>query len=208
MVLIENTEEGYGAAAITLHWIMAVLLIALIAMGVYMVRLPDVGFDTLKIRLILYHKTLGMLTLALAALRLAWRVSNVLPRLVETLPDWQKVLARFVHLSFYALMFALPITGWLMSSAGGFRISLLDLLYLPAFIGRDDYLFQVFVAVHKWLGYTLVALITVHACAALRHHFLVKDDTLRKMLPTASPRARVRLLGGKQTRPAPPAPSL
>ena len=171
-----------------------------------MVRLPDAGFDTLKIGLILYHKALGLLALALASLRLAWRVTNVLPRLVEKLPDWQKVTARFVHLSFYALMFALPITGWLMSSAGGFRISVLG-LFLPTFIGQDDYLFQVFAIVHKWLGYTLAALIVLHAGAALRHHFLKKDDTLRKMLPAASTLKSFRLHGRKRTGPARPRPS-
>jgi len=204
---IENTKESYGAAAITLHWIMAVLLIALIVIGVYMVQLPDVGFDTLKIRLILYHKALGLLALALAALRLAWRVTNVLPRLVENLPDWQKVVARFVHLSFYALMFTLPVTGWLMSSAGGFRISAFG-LFLPTLIGHDDYLFQVFITVHKWLGYALAALIFLHACAALRHHFLEKDDTLRKMLPALSALTSFRLRGRKRTGPPRPGPSL
>src|SRR5690606_22077283 len=100
-----------GAVAIVLHWIMAVLLIALVASGLYMVRLPDVGFDIRKIALILYHKELGVLTFALVVARLAWRIGNTLPRLVDTLPDWQKVIARFVHLSFYALMLALPVTG-------------------------------------------------------------------------------------------------
>jgi len=208
VIRIGNTKDSYGAAAIALHWIMAALLVALVLLGIYMVQLPDAGFDTLKIRLIVYHKMLGLLALALATLRLAWRVTNVLPRLVEKLPDWQKVLARFVHLSFYALMFALPITGWLMSSAGGFRISLLGLLDLPTFIGQDDYLFQVFITVHKWLGYTLAALIVVHAGAALRHQFLEKDDTLRKMLPAASALRSFRLVGRKQTRPAGPRPSL
>jgi hypothetical protein len=75
-----------------------------------MASLPDVGFDTWKIGLILYHKQLGVLALMLAALRLLWRTGNVLPRLVETLPDWQKVAARFVHLCFYALMLALPLS--------------------------------------------------------------------------------------------------
>src|SRR5262245_30507044 len=145
---------------------MAALLVALVLLGIYMVQLPDAGFDTLKIRLIVYHKMLGLLALALATLRLAWRVTNVLPRLVEKLPDWQKVLARFVHLSFYALMFALPITGWLMSSAGGFRISLLE-LFLPTFIGQDDYLFQVFAILHKLLGYPIAAFIVLHSGAEL-----------------------------------------
>src|SRR6266545_6609400 len=117
MARIGNTQNSYGAAAIALHWLMAAILVALIVVGLYMVRLPDVGFDTTKIRLILYHKEVGILVFALATLRLAWRVTNALPRLVEHLPDWQKVVARFVHLCFYGLMLALPITGWLMSSA-------------------------------------------------------------------------------------------
>jgi len=181
-VPIGNTEERYGAVAVGLHWMMAALLVSLLALGLYMVRLPDAGFDTLKIWLILYHKSLGMLALALAALRLGWRVTNALPRLVENLPDWQKVVARFVHLTFYALMFALPISGWLMSSASGFPVSFLGLFNLPDLIGRDDYLFQVFVAVHKCLANALVALLLVHAGAALRHHFLFEDDTLHRML--------------------------
>jgi cytochrome b561 len=182
MTPIGNTASRYGLVAVALHWLMAVLLVALLALGVFMVRLPDVGFDTMKITLILYHKDLGMLALALAALRLAWRVTNALPRLVEALPEWQKVVARFVHLSFYALMLALPITGWLMSSAAGFTVSFLELFDLPDLVARDDHLFQLFIAVHKWLGYALIPLLVLHAGAALRHHFLFKDDTLRKML--------------------------
>jgi cytochrome b561 len=181
MARIENTEDSYGAVAVALHWFMAAILIALVALGLYMVRLPDVGFDTTKITLILYHKEFGVLALALATLRLAWRVTNALPRLVENLPDWQKVVARFVHLCFYGLMFALPVTGWLMSSAAGFPVSFFGLFDLPDLIPYNDYLYQLFVAVHKWLGYALILLIIVHAGAALRHHFVFKDDTLRKM---------------------------
>jgi cytochrome b561 len=208
MVPIANTQDRYGTAAVILHWLMAVLLTGLAVLGLYMVRLPDVGFDTKKITLILYHKDFGMLALALAALRLAWRVGNALPRLVEHLPEWQIVVARFVHLSFYALMFALPVSGWLMSSAGGFPVSFLGLFYLPDLIGRDEYLFEVFIAVHRWLGYGLVALIGLHAGAALTHHFIFKDDTLRKMLPAVPARASVSPVARKGTRPAPAGPSL
>src|SRR6185369_16783041 len=119
--------------------------------GLYMVSLPDVGFDTRKIVLILSHKQLGMFALALALLRLAWRVGHALPALVETLPEWQKVAARLVHLCLYALMFVLPVTGWLMSSAAGFPVSFLGLSDLPDLIPKDDYLFQAFVQAHKWL---------------------------------------------------------
>jgi cytochrome b561 len=205
MVPLGNTQKSYGIIAVALHWLMAVILIALVAVGLYMVALPDVGFDTTKIWLILYHKEFGILVLALVTLRLAWRIINALPRLVEHLPDWQKVVARFVHLCFYGLMFSLPITGWLMSSAAGFPVSVFGLFYLPDLIPYDDYLFHVFIAIHKWLGYALIPLIAVHAGAALRHHLVLRDDTLRKMFPpwrfTLSPRWR------GQTRQLPSGPS-
>jgi cytochrome b561 len=180
---LANTRHRYGAVAVLLHWSMAILVIGLAALGVYMVALPDAGFDTRKITLILYHKELGVLAFGLAVLRLAWRVSNVLPRLVAHLPDWQKIAARFVHLSFYALMLALPITGWLMSSAAGIPVSFLGFFTLPDVIPRNDHLFQRFIELHKWLGYILGLLILVHAGAALRHHFVFKDDSLRRVLP-------------------------
>ncbi|HXE50248.1 MAG TPA: cytochrome b [Ramlibacter sp.] len=177
-----GAPRRYGAVAIGLHWLMAIVLTVLVVMGLYMASLPDVGFDTRKIVLILYHKQIGMFALALALLRLGWRVGHVLPALVETLPDWQQVAARLVHLCLYAVMFALPVTGWLMSSAAGFTVSLLGLFDLPDLVVKDDFLFQAFVQAHKWLSYALIALTVVHAGAALMHHFVNKDETLRKML--------------------------
>lgn len=182
MTVLVNTDRRYGAVAITLHWLMAVLLIELIVQGLYMSGLPDVGFNKRKILLVLNHKEYGILALGLAAVRLVWRVGNVLPELVEELPDWQKVAALFVHLSFYGFMFALPITGWLMSSAAGIPVYAFG-VRLPDFIARDEYLFRTFIEIHKWLGYALIGFITVHAGAALGHHFLFRDNTLKKMMP-------------------------
>lgn len=183
MTHITNTEQRYGAVAILLHWLMAVLLIVLTALGLYMVRLPDVGFDTRKIALILYHKELGILAIIAALLRLSWRVGNALPRLVDNLSDWQKVTARLVHLCFYGLMLALPVTGWLLSSAAGFSVSFFGWFNLPDVVWFSDYLYRTFTDLHKWLGYALIVLILIHAGAALGHHWLFKDETLKKMLP-------------------------
>jgi cytochrome b561 len=199
MTLIGNTRDRYGAMAVALHWLMAALLVVLAALGLYMVRLPDAGFDKTKVTLILYHKELGMLALALTALRLGWRVGNVLPRLMQSLPDWQQVAARFVHLNFYALMVALPISGWLMSSADGIPVSFLGLFQLPDVIDRDPYLFQVLLTLHKWLGYGLVALLCVHAGAALWHHFIARDQTLRSMLPRSGSAETISASARKRT---------
>jgi len=183
MTTLQNSELRYGVVAVALHWLMAVLLIGLVLLGLYMVSLPDAGFDKKKITLILYHKELGILALILAASRLLWRMSNALPRLVEALPDWQKVVARFVHLCFYGLMFALPMTGWLMSSAAGIPVSFVRLFTLPDLMSHNDHLFRTFIEIHKWLGYALIVCMLAHIGAALRHHFLFKDETLKKMLP-------------------------
>ena len=184
MIPAINTRERYGAVAVVLHWVMAMVLLVLIAIGLYMVQLPDAGFTKLKINLIIYHKELGILALLLMMLRWMWRVVNGLPRLVEG-PAWQMIAARFVHLCFYALMLALPVTGWLMSSAGGFPVPFFGLFYLPDFIRENDAILQLFITVHHWLAYALIACIAVHVGAALWHHVMRRDATLRKMLPAA-----------------------
>jgi cytochrome b561 len=183
MTQLCNTEQGYGAVAMALHWLMALLLAALVVLGLYMTRLPDAGFDSWKIGLVLLHKQLGIVALALAALRLLWRVGNLLPRLVQSLPQWQQVAARFVHLCFYALMFALPLTGWLMSSAAGIPVWVFGLVTLPDLLPHDDDLFQALIDVHRYLGYALIGCMAAHIGAALAHHFVLGDNTLRRMLP-------------------------
>ena len=131
MTPIENREDRYGTLAVLFHWSMAVLVMVLAAVGLYMASLPDAGFTTAKVRLVLCHKEFGVLVLVLVIARLAWRITQILPQLVEHLPDWQKVAARFVHLSLYALMFALPVTGWFMSSAAGIPVSFFGLVAEP-----------------------------------------------------------------------------
>ncbi len=183
MQQLRNSGERYGAVAVMLHWMMAAVLVALVILGLYMVRLPDAGFDTKKIALILFHKELGVLALVLVALRLAWRAGNALPRLVDELPDWQKLSARFVHLCFYALMLALPLSGLMMSSATGIPVSFFGGFELPDLVPYSERLFHAFIALHKWLAYALVAFTLIHAAAALGHHLVLKDETLKKMSP-------------------------
>jgi len=176
-----NTELGYGNVAVLLHWGMAVLLLLLLAMGLYMVTLPEVGFDQHKITLILVHKALGFVALGAVLARMAWRLGNVLPALAAGLPEWQQLAARVVHLWFYALMLALPLTGWVMSSAGGYPVSFFGVV-LPDLVAVNQQHFRLWIDVHRWLGYALAALLVVHAGAALHHAFIERDDTLRKIL--------------------------
>jgi cytochrome b561 len=183
MIPIENTDHRYGAVAILFHWTMALLVVGLAALGLYMVTLPDVGFNTKKVILVLCHKEFGVLSFVLLAIRLSWRVTRILPQLVVHLPEWQKIAAQFVHLSFYGLLFALPMSGCMMSSAAGIPVSFLGLFMVTDFVHRDADLFQQYMVIHKVLGYVLILFICAHAGAALRHHFVFKNDTLRRMLP-------------------------
>ena len=183
MLRLANTGRHYGLIAIFLHWAIALVLLGLVVLGLYMVQLPDVGFDQVKITLILVHKDVGMATLGAVLLRLGWRVGNALPALVDGLPDWQQVTARFVHLLLYALMLVLPLTGWLMSSAGGYPVTLFGRFAMPDLIGINEQLFHFYIELHRWLAYALIVVAGIHAAAALRHHFLMKDDTLNRMLP-------------------------
>jgi len=188
MERLDNTESRYGLVAVAMHWVLAVLLAGLAAVGLYMTSLPDTAFDTRKVWLTIYHKEFGILALVLAMLRLAWNAGGVQPGLVGDDPEWQQVAARFVHLCFYGLMFALPITGWLMSSAAAIPVSFFGLFYLPDMIPPDEATFRLLIGVHHWLAYTLLLLLAVHAGAALRHHFVSGDETLARMLPGARPR--------------------
>lgn len=176
-----NTGQRYGRVAIAAHWALAALLAALVALGWWMVRLPDAGYDTVKIVLILVHKQLGLAALALAGLRLAWRIVQPMPALAASLPLREQVAARFVHLCLYALMLALPMTGWLMSSAAGFPMSFLGLVSLPDLVPVSEPLFRQLAFVHRWLAIGLAALVALHAGAALRHRFVLRDDTLARM---------------------------
>jgi cytochrome b561 len=181
---LANTQGRYGGAAILLHWLMAAMIVTLVALGIYMVALPDVGFDKRKVILILVHKEIGVAVMAIALVRLAWRQVNPLPRLETTTPEWQRVAAVFVHLSFYSLMLAQPVIGWLMSSAAGIPVDFLSLFTLPDLVWHNESLFGQLRRLHDWLGYAIALLILLHAGAALRHHFILRDDTLRKMVGT------------------------
>lgn len=178
-----NTEMRYGALAMLLHWGMALLVIALAALGLYMVALPDAGYDRVKITLIVVHKALGLCALGLVVLRLAWRLLGVLPRGVAGVPAWQQVAAHVMHLLLYTLMLAVPLTGWIMSSAGGYPLSFFGWFAVPDIAAENQGLFPFFIELHAWLAWTLVGLVALHVLAALRHHFVLRDTSLRRMLP-------------------------
>lgn len=177
---LTNSKTQYGSITILIHWLMAMLIIGLLALGLYMVRLP---LSMEKLKLFGWHKEYGFLAFFLVIFRIAWRATNVTPALPPYLPDWQKITARAVHYVFYLFMFFIPLTGWLLTSSAGFPVSFFGLFVMPDLISANESYRVWFTQIHLWLSYALIAFILLHSAAALQHHFINKDDVLRRMLP-------------------------
>ncbi len=176
----KNTSEAYGRAAKLFHWIMAALVIGLLAAGLYMVGMDRVSPD--RVKLYGLHKSFGALVLAVVAARLAWRLTNTVPPLPDDMRKIDKFGAHAAHWGLYALMFAMPLSGWAMSAAAGFPPSFFGLFTLPNIVPVDDGIRVFAKASHWWLSRALIVLIALHAGAALWHHFIRKDNILRRML--------------------------
>lgn len=185
--MLRSSPSTYGLVAIVLHWLIALLIIGQIVMGLVMVRLAD---QRLAFDLIQWHKSLGLLTLALVALRIVWRLLNRPPPLPAGMPRRERIAALVSHAMLYALMAALPVTGWLLVSTSMLAIPtyafyLFVVPNLPVARSEPSELF--WTSAHHLLAYAMIALLVLHVGAALRHHFLLRDDVLWRIL---SPRAR------------------
>jgi cytochrome b561 len=174
-----NTPDSYGAATKTLHWVTAALIVTLLALGLYMTDAPAIQ----RLRLVPLHKSLGVTVLALVALRILWHLYSARPSLVAGMKRLDAIAARAMHYFFYFAMVAMPLSGWFMSSAAGRPVSVFGLITLPDFVEKNQDLAKTFGTIHEVLGYTLIVGVILHVAAALKHHFIDRDATLRRMLP-------------------------
>jgi cytochrome b561 len=170
----------YTPLAVAFHWIVAFLIIANLALGLYTVGLP---LSPQKLRYFSFHKWIGVTVFTLAAARLLWRLRHAAPALPDAMPAWERRAAHATHVLLYFLFFAAPLTGWLFSSASGFQTVYLGLVPIPDLLSKDKALADVLRLAHKSINYTMATVIVLHAGAALKHHFIDKDDVLRRMLP-------------------------
>ncbi len=177
-----SANDSYTRPAIALHWLMALMIIGGFAVGLYMTGLklsPD------KLKLYSWHKWSGITVLALALIRIGWRLSHPAPAPLPGQPLWQLRAAHYTHLALYVLILAIPLSGWLYSSASGYPVVYLGIkaLRLPDLVAKDKELATALKQLHELLNWTMAALVTVHAAAALKHHLIDRDGTLRRMLP-------------------------
>ena len=181
-----NTSNTYGALAKFLHWSIVILIIAQYFLAEAAEELPS---GVAKLETVTLHKSVGMLVLLLALARIAWKLANRgLPPPVP-MPAPQRIAAAAGHGLLYLLLLAQPISGWMMSSAANYPVTLFGLFQFPALVSPDHDLHEALEEVHETLFGGLVAIAVIHAAAAVYHHVWMKDDTLRRMLPFARPRS-------------------
>jgi len=171
-------NERYSLPAIVLHWLIAGLIIATFIFGLVVSGMP---LSPAKFKYIAWHKWAGITVLALVAVRLLVRVLKRPPDLPAHMGPMERLLAHGGHLALYLLMFAVPLTGWLMSSAYGFPVVFLQLVQLPDLIGQNEALAATLKTVHETLNWIMAACVVGHVLAAIKHHVIDKDGMLFRM---------------------------
>ena len=173
-------NSQYSRTAIGLHWLVALGILLAFPLGVYMHDLP---LSPTKLRLFSYHKWLGITVLLFVVVRVLWRVSHKPPVLPYQMPQWQQRASEAVHIALYVLMLAIPLSGWLMSSAKGFQTVWFGVLPLPDLLEKNIPLGNRLQALHEFLNYSMLLLLIAHIGAALKHHFVDRDGVLLRMAP-------------------------
>jgi cytochrome b561 len=174
---MKNTTGLFALPARVLHWLMAVMILAMLFIGVGMVS----SVSERHAWLLRIHKPLGIAILLLAVVRLAVRLRHPPPPLPADLPTLQKLAAHASHWLLYALMIAMPLVGWAMLSAGGYPVMLSDSLRLPAIFPTSATAFAILRHLHTWLAMLLFLTFLAHLGAALYHGLIRRDGVLASM---------------------------
>lgn len=178
--VVPRSPARYARAAVVLHWILALLVLALIATGWYMVGIPkNTPQRAFYFNL---HKSLGILTAIFIVLLIVWRVRHAAPPLPSAMPGWERMAAQLNHELFYAFMVLMTLTGYLTSSFSKFGPKLFGIA-LPHWGWDDAALRGNFAAVHRIAALVFAALIAIHIAAALKHLLIDKDGVFQRMLP-------------------------
>ena len=176
-------DERYSTVAIWFHWAIAAMAILNLVIGLFHESLLAGWKGSIGI-----HKAVGITVLVLTAGRILWRLAHRPPILPANVAGWERGVAHAAHWGLYALLFIMPLTGWAMSS-GPKRypltwFGLFDIPYLPVSAGTAGFSHEA----HEVLGFLMAGLVVIHVAAALRHHFILRDRVLARMLPSAARR--------------------
>lgn len=176
---MKNTENAYGWPAKTFHWVIGLGMIGMVVFGLWMHEQPAPG----KFAYYGIHKSTGMLILFLGILRLRWKLKNTTPKTLGH-HNAQKHAARIVHILLYVMIIGIPLSGYVMSMAGGYPVSFYGLFNFPNLIGKNKEIGSIAHTIHGFVPiFVLGGLLALHIAGALYHHFVLKDETLKRMLP-------------------------
>jgi len=173
-------QSRYTGTARALHWLAALLIFCGFGLGLFMTGLE---FSPAKSRHYAWHQWTGITVFLLTAARLAWRAGHPAPPLPPEMPSWQVRASHASHAALYALMLAIPLSGWVYSSSTGVSVVYLGLVALPDLVAKDRETAKILLILHRTLNYTLATVVSVHVAAALKHHFVDRDGVLARMLP-------------------------
>lgn len=176
--MLKNTANTYGSVAKAFHWLLFLMLTFSIVMGNLLAAMPK-GSE--KLQSAGMHKSFGAILLTLILLRLLWRLINQTPALPDGTTDVQAILAKGMHWVLYLLILAQPVSGILMSQAGGFPVSFFGLFEFPVFVDKNPEMAKFFRGMHGTVWILLVVGVIGHIAAALHHHFVKKDNVLKQM---------------------------
>ena len=177
---LRNTPSGWGTVSMLLHWLIVLLVVVAIVLALVMEEMPR---SVARLEMYALHKSVGITVLALMLLRLAWRFVGPRPLALPGTARWQAALAELTHWALYAVLIAMPLSGWLYNSASNFPLQWFGLVNLPPLGGRSEALEDLAHDAHETLFWVILVLVALHAGAAFWHHFVRRDATLERMLP-------------------------
>lgn len=186
-------SHRYTRTAVVLHWLIALMIIGQLIGGKVMMWLDPTGslLGISKFELFQLHKSFGFIILALSLFRLIWRLMHKAPPLPSGMKAYEKASAKLTHIGFYGFMIGLPLSGWAMVSVSSPRITtkVFDVLKVPDLpLPRSEAMEALTKNIHEYAAYLLIALLVLHIGAALKHHFVNKDDVLSRMVPQIKPK--------------------
>jgi cytochrome b561 len=176
---MQRKATVYSKGSKFFHWLIAVVVITMLSVSFFLENVPEKYQSSAY----MIHKSFGLTVLFLMLARIFWIQYTGKPALPKTVPMWQKIVSRAVQYSLYVLLICMPLSGWIMSVAANRVPSYFGLFNMPLPINADKALSKLMNESHETIAWILIALITLHICGAIKHHFIDKDNVLKRMLP-------------------------
>ncbi len=176
--MLNNTRDAYGFVSKFFHWSMALIILGLLLLGYY---LDELSYSANQFTFLKLHKSFGLLILWLVALRIIWHRLSKKPKSLPNHAKWERILSKITHVFLYAALIGMPLSGWIMSMSGGYPVAFFG-IEIPSYIDKNATINKVSWAIHENLALAMIIGVFLHGCGAIKHHFLDKDSTLKRML--------------------------